>query len=141
MGAVKPALAGGPPPTGEMKRPLFRQIFSFEAMLGAGLVVVAASTVCHRISDPDLWWHLKVGQIIWTTHAIPTRDTFSFTTGGHAWAAHEWLAQLSIYGAYAAAGYRGLIAWLIALASAIFLVSYALCWRVSRNSLVAFLGG
>src|SRR6185369_13585617 len=72
---------------------LCRLLFSFHAVLIAGLVVVAVVTVSNRFNDPDLWWQLKVGQIIHSTHHIPTADSFSFTAQGQPWTAHEWLAQ------------------------------------------------
>lgn len=110
-------------------------------MLALGLAVITCLTVYGRFSDPDLWWHLKVGQIISRTHSIPSSDVFSYTAQGHAWMAHEWLAQWSMYTAYQAGGYTGLMLWLAVLASALFIVVYAVCWLRSRNALVGFLGG
>ena len=69
-------------------------------MLSCLLLALGVLTVRNRFDDPDLWWHLKTGQIIWTTHTIPTRDIFSYTTNHHAWVPHEWLAQTLIYGAW-----------------------------------------
>lgn len=120
---------------------LLRHLLSFPAVLAAGLVVVTVLTVSKRFDDPDLWWHLRMGQIIATTHTIPSTDLFSFTAQGHSWTAHEWLAQLSIYWAYVAGGYRGLMMWLCVLASLIFVLVFVLCWLQTRNALVSFLGG
>jgi hypothetical protein len=118
-----------------------RRLFSFPAVLIAGLAVVAVLTVSNRFNDPDLWFHLKLGQIVWTTHCIPSTDTFSFTAYGHAWTAHEWLAELSIYAAYRMGGYSGLMLWLAALTSVLLILVYFLCYRCSGNALVSFLGG
>lgn len=120
---------------------LLRKLLSFHMMLAAGLGVITFLTVKGRFDDPDLWWHLKVGQIVWNTHAIPTTDVFSYTAQGHSWTAHEWLAQWSIYGTYLAGGYTGLMLWLAVLGSAIFATVYAVCWLRSENALVAFVGG
>src|SRR5215212_3075164 len=79
---------------------VLRRLFSFPVMIAGLLVVLTVLTVRGRFNDPDLWWHLKVGEIIWNTHAIPTADFFSFTTNNHPWIAHEWLAELAIFGAY-----------------------------------------
>jgi hypothetical protein len=105
-----------------------------------GLIVVTVFTISDRFNDPDLWFHLKLGQVIWTTHSIPTTDTFSFTAFGHPWVAHEWLAQLGIYGAYRMGGYQGLMLCFAALASLLFILVYVLCYRYSGSALTAFLG-
>ena len=117
------------------------RMFSFPAVLIAGLAVVAVLTVSNRFNDPDLWFHLKLGQVVWTTHAIPSTDTFSFTAYGHAWTAHEWLAELSIYAAYRMGGYSGLMLWLATLSSLLLILVYFLCYQCCGNALVSFLGG
>jgi hypothetical protein len=114
--------------------------FSFHAVLVAGLIVVAVFTVSHRFNNPDLWIHLKLGQVIWMEHSIPTTDTFSFTAYGHPWVAHEWLAQLGIYGAYRAGGYPGLMLCFAAAASLLFTLVYVLCYQASGSALAAFAG-
>ncbi len=119
---------------------LLQRIFSFHAMLIAGLALVAVLTVSTRFNDPDLWFHLKLGQVIWTTHSIPTTDTFSFTVYGHPWTAHEWLAELSIFAAYRAGGYSGLMLWLAGLTSLLLGLSYFLCYRYCGNALVSMMG-
>jgi len=117
-----------------------KTLLSFPAMLGGLLVVLAVSTVRSRFDDPDMWWHLKMGQVIWTTHAIPTTDIFSFTTNHHAYVAHEWLSQLLIYAAFRFGGYPGLMLWLCFFASTLLIAGYCLCSLYSRNAKVAFAG-
>jgi hypothetical protein len=118
-----------------------RRIFSFPVMLAGMLTVLAVLTVRGRFDDPDMWWHLKTGEIIWNTHAIPRVDLFSYTTNHHAWTAHEWLSQLTMYGAYHLGGYTGLMVWLCVFASAFLIAQYALCSLYSGNAKVAFVGG
>ena len=120
---------------------IWRRIFSFPVMLICLLSVLATLTVRSRFNDLDLWWHLKTGEIIWNTHSIPTTDLFSYTTNHHAWTPHEWLAQVSIYGAYHWGGYSGLMVWLCFFSSALVVVGYILCWFYSGNAKTAFLGG
>lgn len=115
-------------------------MFSFPVMLMGLLSVLAVLTVRARFDDPDMWWHLKTGQIIWTTHAIPTTDVFSFTTGHHPWVPHEWLAQTLIYGAYRFGGYSGLMLWLCFFAAVLLIAGYALCTLYSGNAKVSFVG-
>lgn len=119
---------------------LSRRVFSFPVALAALLVVLTVLTVRSRFNDPDLWWHLKVGEIIWNTHTIPTADTFSFTTNNHAWIAHEWLAEVIIYGVWKMGGYSGLMMWLCVSVSILLIAAYALCSVYSGNAKVALLG-
>jgi hypothetical protein len=117
---------------------LTRALFSFPVMLAFGLALITTLTVSTRFNDPDLWFHLKLGQVVWTTHSIPSTDTFSFTAQGHPWTAHEWLAELGIYAAYRVGGYSGLMVWFAAIASTLFVLVYFLCYRHCGSPLAAF---
>ena len=120
--------------------PAWRKVLSFPVMLSCLLSALGVLTVRNRFDDPDLWWHLKTGQIIWTTHTIPTRDIFSYTTNHHAWVPHEWLAQTLIYGAYRIGGYSGLMFGLCLSTIVLLIAGYVLCTLYSRNAKVAFVG-
>src|ERR1019366_8615139 len=100
------------------------RIFSFPAAMCALLAFLAVATVRSRFDDPDMWWHLKIGEVIWKTHAIPTADLFSYTTSHHAYIAHEWLSQLFIYAAYRVGGYSGLMLWLCVFTAALLIAAY-----------------
>jgi len=127
-------------PTVREGRSALQAIFSFPVMLAAVLVVLTVLTVRSRLNDPDVWWHLKTGEIIWNTHSIPTTDPFSITANDQPWTAHEWLSQVTIYGAWKAGGYTGLMIWLCVFPSAFFIAGYVLCSLYSGNSKVALLG-
>jgi hypothetical protein len=120
---------------------VLRRIFSFPVMLACLLAMLAVATVRERFDDPDMWWHLKIGEVIWTTHTIPATDLFSYTTNHHASITHEWLSELLIYGAYRFGGYSGLMLWLCFFTSALLIAGYALCSLYSGNAKVAFVGG
>jgi len=117
-----------------------RSVFSLPVFLGALLLVLAVLSVRERFDDPDMWWHLKMGQIIWTTHSVPTTDLFSYTTNHHAWVPHEWLSQVLIYAAFRWGGYSGLMLWLCFFTAALFIAGYALCSLYSGNAKVGFAG-
>src|SRR3954447_19457981 len=123
------------------RRPVLRAVFSFPVMLGTLLVVLMVLTVRERFNDPDIWWHLKTGEIIWNTHSIPRVDPFSFTAFGKPWIAQEWLSELTIYGAYHLGGYTGLMLWLCTFSGLFAVAAYLLCCLYSGNSKVAMLGG
>jgi hypothetical protein len=115
-----------------------QRIFSFPTML-AGLLVGATFAVGRRfVVDPDLWWHIKVGEGILTTHRWPVADPFSFTVSGQPWLAYEWLGDVVLAGAWRIGGYRGLDALLIALGSAIMLALYAFATLRSGNCKAGF---
>src|SRR5438270_6893135 len=135
--AIEPQLA---PPHPVFRSLPFRAIFSFPVLLATLLIVLTVFTARSRFNDPDMWWHLKTGEIIWNTHSIPTVDVFSYTTHNHPYTPHEWLSQVTIYGAYKLAGYSGLMCWLCILGSLLLIGSYALCSLYSGNAKVAFLG-
>jgi hypothetical protein len=117
-----------------------RLVFSFPVALVSLLLPLTVFTLRSRFDDPDMWWHLKMGEVIWTTHHIPTVDLFSYTALHHSWIPHEWLSQLTIYAAYRVGSYSGLMAWLCIFSAVLLAAGYLLCSIVSGNSKVAFLG-
>ena len=69
--------------------------------------------------DPDLWWHLRTGELV-LQRGVPRSDSFSFTYAGEPWIAHEWLSDLLMWLVYEVAGFTGLslvFALIIAAAS------------------------
>jgi hypothetical protein len=73
------------------------------------LTMLAVLTMAVRISvASDTWWHLRAGAWIVEHRAILDTDPFSLTRQGQAWIYPGWMAQLSMYFAYSAAGYAGL---------------------------------
>jgi hypothetical protein len=129
-----------PPKAASNTAHILRLVFSFPVALVSLLLPLTVLTLRSRFNDPDMWWHLKMGQIIWTTHHIPTVDLFSYTARHHPWIPHEWLSQLTIYAAYRAGGYSGLMAWLCIFSAALLVAGYLLCSIYSGNSKVAFVG-
>lgn len=47
----------------------------------------------HPLTDPDLFWHLRTGQMILSGLGIPHVDWFSWTMPTFPWVDHEWLIQ------------------------------------------------
>ena len=117
-----------------------QRVFSFPVVQASLLVVLAIATVRGRFDDPDMWWHMRMGEVMWTTHTVPTTDVFSYTTNHHAYVPHEWLPQILIYAAYRWGGYCGLMLWLCIFTSAILIAGYALCSIYSSNVKAGFLG-
>ena len=88
--------------------------------------------------DPDLWWHIKVGQDILATHHFPNADIYSFTVYGHPWMAYEWLGELAFAFAAKMGGVFGLEVMLVLLSSAVVLALYGFATIRSGNSKAGF---
>src|SRR6185503_10309788 len=66
--------------------------------LGVGMLFVAFAAVALVMpAQNDTFWHLRAGQDIWRTFAIPRADSYSHTFPGAAWPDHEWLSQALLY--------------------------------------------
>jgi hypothetical protein len=92
----------------------------FVAVVFLGILAMASRSV----GDPDVWWHLKTGELIGHTKTVPRTDPFSFTRSGHPWVAHEWLSELFIYGIYRSSGWGGLIVVFAVIVSTAFFLVY-----------------
>jgi hypothetical protein len=109
-----------------------RQVFFIFLFLGLFLMTL------RPIADPDFWWHLRAGQLIVQTHAIPHNDPFSFTNSGKPWVAHEWLSELLMYGLYRFGSYGLLIFAFSLLITGAFLFAYLRSPQESRPYVAGF---
>jgi hypothetical protein len=117
---------------------LLQNVFSFPAMLGMALVGRVFYEARAFFVDPDLWWHVKVGQDILATHRFPTVDPYSFTVVGQPWIAYEWLGDVLLGAVARAGGVLGLDILLFALASLVMLALYGYATMKSGNSKAGF---
>ena len=117
---------------------LLQRAISFPAMLGMLLVGAAFGVVRSFNVDPDLWWHIKTGELILSTHRWPTTDPYSYTAKGMPWMSCEWLGDVVFAAVYRIGGLRGLEALLVGLASAVILALYAFATLRSGNSKAGF---
>ena len=82
------------------------------AWLVLGVITVAAAClVTHRLADPDLWQHLRVGRTIWERHAVPMVHEWTWPRFGEREVLPSWLFRAAVWPFYAAAGTWGLQAW------------------------------
>ena len=78
----------------------------FVGVLALGLFTMAGRGVI----DPDVWWHLRTGQLMMQNHALFHTDPYSFTRFGEPWVNHEWLSQILLFNLlYRVSGFGGLI--------------------------------
>ncbi len=78
------------------------------------------------LSDAATGFHIRTGELILDTGALPYQDPFSFSKPGQTWFAWEWLADLLFAGLYRAGGLK-----LIILFSAATLAGC--CWLSLRS--------
>jgi len=109
----------------------------FVAILALGLFAMAA----RNVTDPDVWWHLRTGQLILQNHALFHTDPYSFTKFGAPWLDHEWLSQLLIFGVYKLAGWGGLsVVFATVIAAAFMVVFYRSPGRPYIAGVITLLG-
>jgi hypothetical protein len=64
-----------------------------QGFLFAGLLCLMPIQQLHSFSavaDPDIWWHVRVGQWILEHLSFPHQGIFSSTGANHMWAAYSW---------------------------------------------------
>ena len=78
-----------------------------------------------RVSvDPDMWWHIRLGEYTLETGMPVYTDTFSHTFTGQLHRNHSWLAQLVMFGLWRQAGHLGMTLFVSALATSAMIFLY-----------------
>ncbi len=108
----------------------------FVALLGA-LVFTPLSV--RLLGDAGIGWHIRTGQQILATHAIPRVDSFSSTMGGKPWFAWEWLYDLVVGQLQATLGLNGVVWFTAVVIAAVFAWMFRLLIARGANVLVALL--
>ena len=101
------------------------------------------------VLDPDMWWHLSVGDWIVHNRSFPHRGIFSHTAANRPWMAYSWGYEVLLSRAYNWFSFVGMglfgSALTIAVAVAIFVMLYRLsgrfwaAWSLSIVVCAAFL--
>jgi hypothetical protein len=106
---------------------------TFAGILLFGLLAMTARNAV----DPDLWWHLRTGQLIAETGHVPHADPFSYTRAGSPWVSHEWLSEVVFYGIWKYAGAAGLIIFSAVVTTAGFMLLYLRCSKQVQGAAAA----
>jgi hypothetical protein len=72
-------------------------------------LLVYTSLAVRLLGDAGIGWHIRTGQLILATHAIPHADPFSSTMTGQPWFAWEWLYDLLVGWLNKIAGLNGVV--------------------------------
>lgn len=102
-------------------------------------LIMSAVLVTFTVQDFDTFWHLANGRAMVGQHRIVSEELFSYTRAGAHFYNHEWLSQLVLYLAYAAAGAMGLAALKVALAAIVFTFEYRTLRALGLDSVWAAL--
>ena len=105
--------------------------------LAVGLPVVAA--LAADLPSVDLAYHLRAGEDILRTGAIPTTDTYTFTAAGERWLDQNWGTQVVLALVFRIAGWTGLAILRAALVGIVFGSVLAACRRLGVGDRTAAL--
>ena len=102
----------------------------FSALVFTGLSV-------RLLGDAGIGWHIRTGQQILATHAIPRVDLFSSTMKGKPWFAWEWLYDVVVGQLEATLGLNGVVWFTAAVIAAVFAWMFRLLIARGTNVVVA----
>jgi hypothetical protein len=89
------------------------------------------------LRDSDIGWHIRDGEQMLLTQAIPRANSFSSTMNGHTWYAWEWLYDLLIAGIHHLAGLNGVVFFTAVVIAATFAFALRVALRRGGNLLVS----
>ncbi len=89
-------------------------------------VLVFTPVSVRLLGDAGIGWHIRTGQQIVATHAIPRVDPFSSTMQGKPWFAWEWAYDVLVGQLERMAGLNGVV-WFTAL-----VIALVFAWTLVR---------
>jgi hypothetical protein len=90
--------------------------------------------------DSDAGWHIRNGEKIVATGAVPVREPYSFSKPGGDWYAWEWLADVTMGLAHRWDGARGVFFLYLAVLAVVARMWFELCWTCGVWFLPAVVG-
>jgi hypothetical protein len=96
---------------------------------------VALRPIGQPVIDPDVWWHLRVGQWVVEHQTVPAHDPLA--AGHKPWVAYSWLYEILLFGLFQALGLAGIIVYRAALATAVVAALFRLVIRRDAHLLRA----
>src|SRR5579862_1131060 len=82
-------------------RPLRRAVL----LPGLFFLLLAAYNAYAPTSDPDIWWHLRIGEVALRQHTTLPTEIFSYRFAGQGWPYKDLLADVLLYAGFAAIGF------------------------------------
>jgi hypothetical protein len=110
---------------------------SLLALALLSVVLYLAAMTIFRMSNNDIWIHLKTGEYVLTNGSVPEKDPYSFIAADRDYIAHEWLAGVIFHLVHASGGVNGLILFkTLVITAACFLLYGAARLLGSRLSVI-----
>jgi hypothetical protein len=107
-------------------------------LLVVALAGAAFAMALRPIGDPDLWTHLRIGELILAARRLPATDPFSYLSGGAGpWILYSWLPEVAMATLARTVGFHALRLVAAALLAATALVVLAACRRAGARPTVA----
>jgi hypothetical protein len=78
-------------------------------LLLAAAVVLTGVAALWQLWEQDIFWQLRAGGEVVHTHALPTRDEWSYTARGLPWMNVQWLATVLLWAVHALGGVTALV--------------------------------
>lgn len=100
-------------------------------------IVVTLRPIADPVIDPDIWWHLRVGQWVVEQGHVPVTDPLSSYGLDKPWIAYSWLYEVLLYLLHQAFGLAGIVIYRVALAVAIVAALHRLIRRREPRFLIA----
>jgi hypothetical protein len=100
-------------------------------------IVVALRPVADPVMDPDIWWHLRVGQWVSEHRSVPVTDPFSRYGADKPWLAYSWLYEVLVYRLYEAFGLAGIVIYRVLMSLAVVAALHRLIRRREPRFLAA----
>ena len=126
------------------QRRITRSLFAPElALTGAFVAIVWLMAFFGGPSalfrDADAGWHIRAGERMVATGALPHGDPFSFSKAGEPWIAWEWASDVAAGAVYRVAGLNGVaFLYMFAIAAAVWMW-FRLHWAAGGNFVLACL--
>ncbi len=102
-GAARRGRFGEPAP-----RPVRNSLLRYSPAVVLLAILIADS---NRHTDPDLWGHLRFGQLFVAQRHLVIRDPYSYSVPGHLWQDYSWLGAVVMALVYHVGGVVGLKLW------------------------------
>ena len=86
------------------------------------LYCIPVSQAIVPLIDPDIWWHFRTGQWIFSHGQVPITDPFSDYGMGKPWVAYSWLFEVLVYALFTKLGLMGILVFTVSMSLLITLV-------------------
>jgi hypothetical protein len=123
----------------EKEHPTMMKLRIEHLWLGLPIFVLIWKGFVYPLPLLDFWWHLRAGEVIYTTRSIPRTDLFSFTAQGKPFILGNWLAEVVYYLINRLGGFPLLILVNTLLLAGTLLFVLLICWEATgRPRLTSF---